>query len=932
MTRRERMVGAVVVVALGLLGGLTGPRTAAALPIIECNGNTVNQPCDTDDTVCTVERCVQVGASSVECQLVGNAAAGTACESDGKVCTKDFCTAGVCGHEPLPVGTVCYDGQFCTDGETCDAAGNCGGGLPTCDDHDLCTEDTCDEAQNSCSHTPPMACPSDGNPCTEDACQPASGCSYPPEPPTTACDDGRFCSVDDHCDGAGGCTGALNCIDGNPCTDDSCDEDTDTCANQTAAGNQCDDGNACTGSDMCTAQGACVGAPLGDGTPCTAGGGCQVGGVCAMGACTGTAPVADGTPCSDEDACTSGEVCAGGACGTGAPVDCSDDIGCFLEGCDPAIGCVQEPAPGCSDAGPVADAGVPGADAGVPGPDGGLAFEGELAGGGCGCRAGARGGAGAGAVLLALAALALLVRRRAAALLLLLAGATGATGSARAQDVDAQIFQPATSSTGFVTVDGPGTLAPRTVNVGLTFDLAGDVLVWRDPMTGEALPGGDVVSRRAGAVLGVGVGLTSRLELGLAVPLVFAQDGDLALVRPGESLAGAALGDVRLSGKLHLLHEGGLDLAVRVGLGLPTGDGAAFAGSGTVQVVPGVVVGVRLGRATLALDVAYAARGEGGEGNLVLDDEIRAGAAVAVEVAPDRVWLIGEGTVRAGVQGRGREQERPGELIAGARIAAFGPWQVQVGGGAGLSHGYGAPAWRAFVALAWAPRPAPPAPVFVAPPPEPIAKVEPAPPPAPKETDQDEDGILDEDDDCPTIAEDLDGQHDEDGCPDLDEDADGIADVDDKCPDQAEVLNGVDDEDGCPDEGLFEVKEDRIVLEERVLFDTDRARVKRKGKKVLGAVVTLWNQHPEYDHIVIEGHADERGTDEYNHELALRRATHVKNALVEQGFPADKIEVVSYGRTRPRVAGSNEEAWEKNRRVEFVIVRKTRQPVPRGTP
>jgi outer membrane protein OmpA-like peptidoglycan-associated protein len=319
---------------------------------------------------------------------------------------------------------------------------------------------------------------------------------------------------------------------------------------------------------------------------------------------------------------------------------------------------------------------------------------------------------------------------------------------------------------------------------------------------------------------------------------------------------------------------------------------------------------------------------------LSLGDEVRAGAGVAVNVMPARLWLVGETYLRYGVEGRGRGQERPVEVVAGVRLAAFGPWQLQAGGGAGLSHGYGAPAWRGFLGLAYAPHRAAreilaPDPLPDPVPDPPITKVSPT---VEKDLDQDDDGILDDDDDCPALAEDKDDFEDDDGCPDLDHDHDGIVDTDDKCPTVAEVVNGVDDGDGCPDEGLFEVKEDRIVLEERVLFDTDRARVRHRGKKVLAAVVTLWGQHPEWDHIVIEGHTDERGSDGYNQELGQRRAERVRDALVAEGFPKDKIEIVSYGRTRPRATGSSEEAWEKNRRVEFVIVRKTRQPVPRVTP
>jgi len=202
------------------------------------------------------------------------------------------------------------------------------------------------------------------------------------------------------------------------------------------------------------------------------------------------------------------------------------------------------------------------------------------------------------------------------------------------------------------------------------------------------------------------------------------------------------------------------------------------------------------------------------------------------------------------------------------------------------------------------------------PPPPPVAA--PAPQPA---GDRDHDGILDPDDKCPDQPEDIDGFADDDGCPDPDNDGDHILDVDDKCPLEPEVVNGIDDDDGCPDRGLFVVVEDRIVLEERILFDSGRARVKHGGKKVLAAINAFWRQHPEYVRVVIEGHADNRGSDRYNQWLSEERARRVKRAMEAAGADGSKIETVGYGETKPRVPNDSHAGREKNRRVEFVMIR-----------
>ena len=177
----------------------------------------------------------------------------------------------------------------------------------------------------------------------------------------------------------------------------------------------------------------------------------------------------------------------------------------------------------------------------------------------------------------------------------------------------------------------------------------------------------------------------------------------------------------------------------------------------------------------------------------------------------------------------------------------------------------------------------------------------------------------------PNEPEDFDGFEDEDGCPDPDNDKDGIPDVVDKCPNEPETVNGVDDEDGCPDEAPIVVREDRILLTEHVLFDTNRARVRSAGRPALAAVLNLWKQHPEWDHLVIEGHANRRGPDPFNDWLSHERAERARKVIIEMGFPAEKLVVAAFGNKQLRVQGTGEEADRENRRVEFVIIKKVEE-------
>lgn len=162
-----------------------------------------------------------------------------------------------------------------------------------------------------------------------------------------------------------------------------------------------------------------------------------------------------------------------------------------------------------------------------------------------------------------------------------------------------------------------------------------------------------------------------------------------------------------------------------------------------------------------------------------------------------------------------------------------------------------------------------------------------------------------------------------------DRDGDGIFDDEDACPDAREIVNGIDDLDGCPDEGLIELVNDRIVIEERVFFAYDRAFVRPNARPILEAIVTLWRQHPEWRRIRIEGHTDMRGAADYNLRLSERRARAVMEALIERGMTRELMESAGFGETRPLNRGTREATHRRNRRVEFVVL--SRRAVPAGT-
>jgi peptidoglycan-associated lipoprotein len=110
----------------------------------------------------------------------------------------------------------------------------------------------------------------------------------------------------------------------------------------------------------------------------------------------------------------------------------------------------------------------------------------------------------------------------------------------------------------------------------------------------------------------------------------------------------------------------------------------------------------------------------------------------------------------------------------------------------------------------------------------------------------------------------------------------------------------------------------RATLEQIVLFDYDQSTVRTDAAAILRAKVDILRASPQV-RLRVEGHADERGSTEYNLALGNRRAEAVRQFLVGFGLAQDRFEIVSFGEGRPRQQGATEAVWQQNRRGEFVI-------------
>ncbi|MEL6545031.1 MAG: OmpA family protein [Myxococcota bacterium] len=210
--------------------------------------------------------------------------------------------------------------------------------------------------------------------------------------------------------------------------------------------------------------------------------------------------------------------------------------------------------------------------------------------------------------------------------------------------------------------------------------------------------------------------------------------------------------------------------------------------------------------------------------------------------------------------------------------------------------------------------------------------------------DQDGDGILDGQDKCPTEPEDMDLFEDEDGCPDVDNDLDTVLDVEDACPIEAGSPanqgcpssdrdgDGVqDDVDQCPDvpgtkangcpRRVLVVKTDtKIEIKKQINFVSGKADIRgRLSFEILDQVAAVMVSNPKL-RIVIEGHTDDRGSADYNLRLSDDRANSVRDALIERGVGSSRMDAIGYGEAKPISSNRTRQGRAANRRVEFNIV------------
>ncbi len=112
---------------------------------------------------------------------------------------------------------------------------------------------------------------------------------------------------------------------------------------------------------------------------------------------------------------------------------------------------------------------------------------------------------------------------------------------------------------------------------------------------------------------------------------------------------------------------------------------------------------------------------------------------------------------------------------------------------------------------------------------------------------------------------------------------------------------------------------DASIAADRVFFDTDAYNIDGADRATLDSQATWLRRYPNV-RVLVEGHADERGTRDYNLALGQRRAEAARNYLVSIGIDGGRVNVISYGKERPEATGSDEQSYAQNRRAVTITV------------
>ncbi len=421
-----------------------------------------------------------------------------------------------------------------------------------------------------------------------------------------------------------------------------------------------------------------------------------------------------------------------------------------------------------------------------------------------------------------------------------------------------------------------------------------------------------------------------------------------SIVEPGN----ATLMDLRLDARVILFRNEArsFKLGAEGGVWVPTGNSNHYGSDGSAAATLGLAVEFDLKKVFFPINAGFRFGQGGAVNDFKSGPELKYAAGAFIPIRDGRFRIGGEIFGSAPISSTGKTGpaanlplEWMGEMRVG--LDAKKRWHIGAGGGTRLTPGY-SPDFR-LMALAGF-----------------NFSVADTDPPAPnrrfkverdkeKFIDTDGDKIPDDIDLCPNEPEDGKPPNPDDGCPALpDRDGDGIPDVNDKCPDEPEDFDGIQDADGCPEDdadhdGIPDAQDacplepgdpdpdpkkngcpkfirrikgsTEIQILKQVQFQTGRADILKNSFPILDEVVRLLKVNPEITHLDIEGHTDNRGSDQMNEKLSDDRSKSVMKYLVEHGIAAGRLAAQGFGPKRPIADNNTDKGRQTNRRVEFHI-------------
>jgi len=500
---------------------------------------------------------------------------------------------------------------------------------------------------------------------------------------------------------------------------------------------------------------------------------------------------------------------------------------------------------------------------------------------------------------------------------------------AAAPDANLSLLRPASGSDGLLGVEGarpPGDLG-EALQLQIGFDGG-----YKPVRLGPAAK----VDSRLGGWVQLAAPLSRQLSFFALLPMSLSQSGDISALGATAPAFGFTVGDVRI-GARHGFLSGDLDLAGLLALEVDTAASQSLTGDGRIAGEALISAGRRRGQLELLGNLYLRLRAPRDVGPVKVGNEIglRGGAAWWLST---RSRLYGELEVQASLR-QFSQQAIPAEWRVGGTLCPTSVIAVDLAGGTRLDDGLGAPSLRGAVALRYAPSFCnPPAPKGG---PEPgmqellaeLARQRAAREKAeaegrvqglvtPSEQSAREELVRSEARELLPPSEKKGKERagtyvEEDN---RDSDGDGVPDRLDNCPRE----KGPADNHGCPraDKQVVAVQEERIQILEKVYFQSERSAIAQRSSRLISQIAGVLKSHPEIVLLEVQGHTDSRGSRQMNDSLSQARAKAVVAALVRRGIDPRRLTARGYGPSRPVAANDTRAGREKNRRVEFRVIKR----------